>query len=545
MMKAMYSAVNGTRNHQIRMDVIGNNISNVNTIGFKASRVSFQEALNQILRGASKPSTNIGGVNPMQVGIGSKVRSIDIDITQGNLEPTGRLTDMAIQGSGYFVVSNGSGGYSYTRDGAFDIDGEGALTNPGSGWRVQGILADENGQFDTNYDDLSDIVIPIGKSMDAAQTRNIYYKGNLSAEADPGVVSWSTITVVHDSNGLEHEINLEFEKIDGESWAWTAKDEMGNIVSVDPSTGNVGAGRIVFDNYGRFKSQTGSLSLIFGRIEPTRSISFTGQLSNTGMGDSLGPFDIPSVFDSKGQSHGLRVSFTQVSDDQWEYDVFDGSGSSIFGGVPRSLTYNSITGKFINPSFTFDPDPANGVASQEITLDLSGVVMAASSSLTLGLVDGFYDPSGVNTPQSISMNFEELTQHGKNSSVGDSFQDGYEAGSLETFVVDQNGVVTGIYSNDQNRVIAKIVIASFTNPGGLIKDGSNLWIESANSGAPSIGAANEDGRGAVISGMVEMSNVDLAREFTDMIITQRGFQANTRVITSTDEMLQDLINLKR
>ncbi len=399
MMKAMYSAVNGTRNHQIRMDVIGNNISNVNTIGFKASRVSFQEALNQILRSASKPTGNMGGVNPMQVGIGCKVRSIDVDMTQGGLEPTGRLTDMAIQGSGFFVVSDGSGKYYFTRVGAFDIDKDGALTNPGTGWRVQGKLF-MGGVFQNT---LSDIKIPIGDSMDPAQTTEVYFKGNLSAEAEPGVESWTTTTIVYDSKGREHEIMLKFSKVDEKNWNWTAEDE----------SGTVGSGTIAFDDFGKFESQTGSVTLNFG------------------------------------------------------------------------------------------------------------------------------------TPQSIELKFDALTQYGKVSSVGDWYQDGYASGSLETFTVDQNGVVTGIYSNGQNKVLAKIVIASFANPGGLIKEGGNLWSQSANSGDPDIGEANDGGRGAIISGVVEMSNVDLAREFTDMIITQRGFQANTRVITSADEMLQELINLKR
>lgn len=408
MMRSLFAGVSGLKNHQTRMDVIGNNIANVNTVAFKASRVTFEDILSQTIEGARSPQTGgAGGVNPKQVGLGVRIGSIDTLFTQGGLQTTDNPTDFAIQGDGFFIVSDGRQVY-YTRDGAFKLSADGGLVNSG-GLRVQGWLADANGVIDTTKA-LQDIYIPLGTQMKPKATGNITFEGNLDANAADGT-TWVTSAQVYDSLGNVHTLTVTFTKNGVNTWDWTATLD-GNA----PTSG--GSGTVGFDA--------------------------TGLVTSGGTGNA--------------------------------------------------------------------------------TFDLTGI---GAESLNL------------------TIDFSALTQFGGNPSAYISYQDGYEAGSLDMVTTDSNGVITGIFTNGQSKPLAQIALATFPNPQGLLKQGGNLYQISNNSGLPSIGPANSGGRGSIAVGALEMSNVDLAQEFTNMIVTQRGFQANSRVITTSDEMLQDLINIKR
>lgn len=419
MMRSMFAGVSGTRAHQVRMDVIGNNIANVNTVGYKYGRATFQDMLSQTLRGSMAPTGNRGGVDPMQVGLGVMLRSIDIVFTPGNLESTGKLTDMAIQGNGFFVVRDSAGSLMYTRDGAFKIDAAGNLVHPSTGYQVQGWKADATGEIDRSMP-IEAIGIPLGTSMSAQATSKVTFVGNLNNStqvAGPPVppatetpADYSTSVPVYDSQGTQHTLIMEFRKTDDNKWEWKAK-----FGSAPPVIGTVN-----FDENGQFSSVVPD--------PPTIAIA----------------------------------------------------------------------------------DPGTGAA-----------------------------------PLSITPDFSAITQVGEESSVSWSTQNGYPAGSLETFNIDDRGIITGVYSNGQYKTLGQMVLASFANSEGLMRQSNNMYAETTNSGAPQLGEATKGGRGAVLGTTLEMSNVDLAREFTDMIVTQRGFQANSRVITAADEMLQELLALKR
>ena len=415
MMRSMFAGVSGTRAHQVRMDVIGNNIANVNTVGYKYGRATFQDMLSQTLRGSMAPTASRGGVDPMQVGLGVMLRSIDVVFTPGNLESTGKLTDMAIQGNGFFVVRDSAGSLMFTRDGAFKIDAAGNLVHPSTGYQVQGWKANAVGEIDRSLP-IEAIGIPLGTSMSAQATSKVSFVGNLdnsaTAHIPPGTPPWpadyTTSVPVYDSQGTQHTLIMEYLKTDDNEWQWTAETPTGLRVS----------GTVEFDVNGQF-------------VPPT----------------------IPSTV-------------------QW--------------------------------------DPGNGAAQISIELD-----------------------------------FSTVTQVGDESSVNWSTQNGYPAGSLETFSIDDRGMITGVYSNGQYKILGQMVLASFANSEGLMRQSNNMYAETTNSGAPQLGEATKGGRGSVLGTTLEMSNVDLAREFTDMIITQRGFQANSKIITTSDEMLQELANLKR
>lgn len=408
MMRSLFAGVSGLRNHQIRMDVVANNIANVNTTGYKMARVTFQDLFYQTLKGASAPQGDIGGTDPIQIGLGMIIGSINTIYTPGNFQYTGNVTDFAIQGDGFFVVTDGNKKY-FTRDGSFTVGLDGSLVCTNTGYKVLGWRANTNGVIDSSMP-VETLIIPKGQQMMAKATSNVKIVGNLDAQSVLGM-TFNAPTTIYDSLGVSHTLRFTLEKTGTNEWTVSAE------IDGSPVNG-------------------WSSTLVFG-------------------------------------SNGI-------------YDV--GSSS-------------------INPI-----------------------------SITL--------PGG-SAPLNITPDFSSMTQLGGDTSISVSYQDGYPMGSLVDFTVSDTGVITGIYSNGLNQVLGQIALATFGNPGGLTRVGSNLFEVSVNSGEPLIGVPGSGNRGTLYVGALEMSNVDLASEFTNMIITQRGFQANSRIITTSDEMLQELVNLKR
>ena len=421
MMRSLFSGVSGLRAHQLRMDVIGNNISNVNTVGYKSSRATFQEIFSETLKGAGAPEGGRGGTNPQQIGLGISLASIDTLHTRGSIESTGYPLDLAIEGNGFFIVSDG-GAPKFTRAGNFIRDTEGNIVN-GNGLRVLGWMADDDGYIDTTLSP-GTIQIPEGMQMPPKATSAIKVIGNLDADTPiGGIVPFET--EIYDVLGRKNKLSFELVKTADNTW----------------------------------------------------------QIQE-------------SLSDSGGMPVANAVAVT----------LPDGTVESIVLSNPPTLTFTD--GRLTSAgTFTIQ---AGYPISEDITVDISDIHQYASES---GV-----DPLEV---------------------------DGYPLGSLEDFNFDALGVATGIFSNGQQKVIARIALAAFNNPSGLQKVGNNLFIQTPNSGQPSVGAAGEHGRGTINPSSLEMSNVDIAKEFTNMIITQRGFQANSRIITTSDEMLQELVNLKR
>ncbi len=429
MMRALFSAISGMRNHMSYMDVVGNNIANVNTIAYKASRVTFQDILGQTVKGASSPQNGRGGTNPAQIGLGMNLGGIDTIMSQGSLQSSGKLTDFAIQGEGFFVVSDGTRSY-YTRDGAFDIGVDGGLVNPTNGLRVMGWAADANQQVDSQAP-MSAINIPFGTRISAQPSTKMQMAGNL----DAGTPTYSA-----------------------------------------------------------------------GPPE-------VGVVSTT-----------VSAYDSLGNVHTTRVDFRKnASPNTWDVVAnFDDSDADTLLNNPATLT--PIT------QVTF-------LSTGEIDLTTSNNGILNFSLASLG--------NGATDPLTFDFDISRFTQFAGQSQLNLQSQDGFPAGALISFAVGASGEIAGIYSNGSNRIIGQLALASFVNPGGLQRAGQNLWNPSANSGDAIIGEPNTNGRGAVSTGTLETSNVDLAQQFTNVIIAQRGFQSSSRVITASDQMLQDLVNIIR
>lgn len=456
MMRSLYAGVSGLKNHQTRMDVIGNNISNVNTHGFKAERVTFQDLLSQTMQGASAPRDNKGGVNPKQVGLGMMIASIDKIFTQGSLQTTGKETDLAISGDGLFVLADGDKRY-YTRAGTFGIDKDGTLVNPANGMKVQGWMArdDANGQPRVNTSSaVEDLTIPIYSKDSARRTDEVDFLCNLNSKTQ----------------------------------------QLGN----NPSQ------------------------------EQIREHGWTTRIN---------------TYDDQGNPQELIMRFWRTDNNQWmaeaslagaqnvRLDVANATGPSQQNPNERIRLEFAPDGRLISAGDAGSPDRINsGDLSVNMSFQMPNEPNRRNIQLNLG---------------SVGQTDNSITQFASGFTTKVSEQNGYPMGYLESYRIDDSGQITGVYSNGQNKLIGQVALSVFTNPAGLDKIGENRYQVSNNSGDAQIGAAGVQGRGKINSGMLEMSNVDLSDSFTDMIVTQRGFQANSRTVTTSDQMLQELLGLKR
>ncbi len=461
MMRSMYSGVSGLTVHQTKMDVIGNNIANVNTIGYKKSQASFQEAFSQLVKGAGSPEDGKGGTNPQQIGLGIKLGGISTVHTQGSTQRTDNATDLMIDGEGYFVVSddpNCNEKY-YTRAGNFSFDVDGNLVTP-SGYKLVGDFIGSNDY--ANYlgvDPNQDLAgVKLNKSIAAppSASTKTEMRGNLDSRLENGD-KYTTDTVINDSLGNSYKAEYEF----------------------------------VYDDNGTTTDNTDDRWQVYLKVK---------DLS-----------DNSTVYDNSLDSTNPEIA---------------------------TVKFDSVTGKLTTGTTSL---VGSSFPDLELDLDLTDLSEINSPSGAFG--------SGNNGH--LLIDFSKLTVYGNESGakaydVEDvNGQVGRESGSLTGFAIDATGKVIASFSNGVKEELWQIKTANFDNPAGLEKSGSNFFQESTNSGEPKLGIPGSSGLGSITPGALEMSNVDLSLEFTEMISTQRGFQANSRIITTTDEMLQELTNMKR
>ena len=411
MLRSMFSAISGLRAHQTKMDVTGNNIANVNTVGFKSQQTVFQDTLSQVIRAGGAPAADRGGTNPAQVGLGVKVAATTTNWTQGATQSTGRSTDFMIEGDGFFVTRSGTESL-YTRAGSFDFDGEGKLVTPNGGV-LQGWMANAAGVVNSNGP-VGDLTVPYGQIVNPKQTTTGAIGGNLPAGAATGT-TYQTGVTMYDSQGVEQKVFYNFTKAAAAN-TWTLD--------------------ITHDN---------GTALVTGA---TVAFNAAGALTTPAAPGTIAPF------------------------------------------TPPAATFPSWTGP--------------------VTVDVAA-----------------------------------LTQFGGASTVTATDQNGFELGSLQSFQLGNDGTIMGVYSNGLRQPLGQLALASFNNPSGLEKAGSSGFRVGVNSGVAMVGTAGTGGRGTLIGSALEQSNVDMAQQFTQMILAQRGYQANSKTITVSDEILMETLMLKR
>lgn len=544
MMRSLFSGVSGLSNNQLMMDVIGNNIANINTISFKTSRIQFSEELSQLLR-SSAQSTSGGSKNAVLVGLGVRTGTIERDFSQGILQTTGKTTDIGIEGEGFLVLNDGSR-QLFTRAGNLHFDGNGRLVSA-NGASVQGWTADQEGVLSQTAP-LGDIVFDASVISPAIATSNVAIAGNLDADARPVQEQWTasrTFTTGGGTPALAEEplnnldqvtalqdgdiINISGSNFDGTpvnapftygagNDGTTLQDFLDTIAANFNGTVELVDGKIVLTDFNFGESQlTITLSEDDGN---TGAITLPGFV-NTAQGFSPKTSTSIEVFDSLGAKHTLNVTFTKTENArEWTFEMTLTGNETISEGNSGSVTFaddgSLETIIYDNGESLLRFDPGNGAAEVSINLDFE------------------------NTTK-----FSGITQFAGSSSILLPFQDGQAQGQLNSFAIDARGQIVGSFSNGKSRMIAQLALAKINNPEGLLHVGENAYALSGSTGIPAIGKAEEDISATVLSGTLEASNVDLAREFTEMIIAQRAFQANARVITVSDQILSEVTQLKR
>ena len=430
---AFYSGLSGLATNANALNVVGNNLSNINTVGFKGSSASFSDIFSSTLSGVSIA----GNGNPIQFGLGTQVNGVSQNFSQSSFQSASSALDMAIQGNGFFTLKTASGVEVYTRDGSFSKDSNGFLvSNDGS--NVLGYAIDPK-------------------------------TGALAAAAAPIQIS-------------------------------------SGITSAAAATGNIIPGV-------NLNSSSATNDILTSPIQ---------------------------VFDSQGNAQSLVVTYTNTGagTNTWTYSVSGPAGATIdVNGTATDLSTSPTLG-----TLTFNPDG---------TLNTITPIGGAAGTTNPQLVIDTWN-NGSATNQAINLNFMQangttgnITQYAAPSATTSSSQDGFASGTLSSLAVDQNGIISGTFTNGQITKLAQVALSTFNNVNGLIQAGNNAWTQSLASGAPSIGVANQGGRGGILGSNLELSNVDVATEFTNMILNQRGYEANSKIITTTDQLMQDTLAMKQ
>ncbi|MBU0472779.1 MAG: flagellar hook-basal body complex protein [Bacteroidetes bacterium] len=556
LLNSLFSGVSGLRNHQAMMDVIGNNIANVNTIGYKGSRITFSDTFNQLIKSGTNPTDGTGGTNSMQVGLGMKVNSIDRNWNQGTVERTGITTDLALQGPGMFILNN-NGIQQYSRAGAFMFDADGKLVNPQNGAIVQGKVANGLGEIPAG-NAIQDIIIDKNLRLPAIATQNVSWGGNLEsgsptkrtdivemsgnyksdATANPAGTDQQPYTI-YGIDGTEYELIVDYQNTayDGTTTPpteaaytvnYTVNDVDGNPVVIDQS----GSQALTFDaitsnNTTSALNITGDggnidFELSFNDLTSTDSATSVSSVIDKGetVEDVTGTV---TIYDTLGNAHSLTIEYTHIDENTWAWNVDSPSTGQLAPGANGVIKFKSNgsiesisqAGNLVSlpdlPSINFEP--GSGAGNMDIKLDF-----------------------GFGTTK--------FTQTALSSQVA-ALSDGSAASSLSNLNIDNFGNIVGIFSNGVSQSLAQVMVATFANLNGLTSIGDNMYQVAANAGDPRIGEPGESTTTTIQSGGLEQSNVDLSEEFTKMIISQRGFQANARVVTTADALLQEITNLIR
>lgn len=559
MMRSLYAAISGLRNHQTKMDVIGNNIANVNTVGFKSGSVTFQDMLSQTLSGATSGSGNSGGTNAMQVGLGVSVASINTNFSDGSTQSTGVQTDLAITGQGFFVVGDALN-QQYTRSGNFTFDASGNFVN-GNGVKVLGWQGNSSGVVDTTGP-IGGITVPVGSSMPAKVSSTLSVVGNLSASAN--------------ALGTIADVNSAITTLTGA--LGTATTDAGASVTAAPAGTAKNAATTAQSSLATASTSAGLANTAAGGYPGTTTAAALQAATAKALADAeTAVKDAETAVATTGSvaaaatalasakavladtkaANVAALALTDHSSDQpASLNVYDTQGNAYkLSGTFEKTGANKWS---FTPSATITN--ANGVTLANVTttapivlaFNANGSINTASSTLSNIKID----PTTVTPPSpyvgggafTITPDFSTMTQYGTDTTAKMDSTDGYTAGTLNAgggITISSDGTIVGSFTNGKKMNLGQVAMATFNNPEGLLKSGDSLYTSSSNSGQAQVGKAGSGGRGTLSPGNLEMSNVDLAQQFSDMIVTQRGFQANSKIITTDDSMLEELVNLKR
>lgn len=602
MMRSLFSGVSGLKTHQTRMDVIGNNIANVNTTAYKSSSMTFSALMSQTTKRASGPNalTGVGGTNARQIGLGVKGGAINTNITgQGSAQSTGNPFDIMITGEAFFVVNNGVSNY-FTRDGSFYIDGAGNLAMTSTGYNVMGWNVDPDNPGTIKQDTVTALRI--------MNTANMTYQPEATSEAVISGVIDSNDTNVSSPNGKSinlnfydalgyyytaklvlkqsdnpHQFSLELGRIQ-DSTGKDIVDLEGNTLPVndlvklsDVMRSQAKKTKLGMDTTAYQWSANGNqlmtldgtvladLTTLFNgtNLKGLDEVSHTADLDGDGTAEDV---TVGQALDNIAKAHGyegstdefLKLALKQTTGDTVTYVsmqdlLYNSIGLSgpdtlaADGTTPRFPKLNSTTSSVEMDGRVFDGiivdyDPDTGVFN-----GLNGAGPTNSTfTLNLSALGGNF--SDITVDMSTSSNYDKKGTSTLSATSGDlgGLGAGRRQGDMIGLTIQDNGMIYATYDSGMTKLLGQIATAKFANASGLEKSGDNLYSATLNSGEfNGVGVDITADGGYMTTGQLEMSNVDLSSEFTEMITTQRGFQANSRIITVSDTLLEELTNLKR
>jgi flagellar hook protein FlgE len=550
MSRSLFSSASGLLSHQRKLDVVANNLANVNTTGYKAQRIAFADLIYQTLSSGNGTSTDkrLAGTNPSQIGNGVRVASIQRNIEQGVLQITGGEFDFALEGSGFFAVSNNASTY-YTRDGQFTLNAKGYLTIANSGMLVQrsGTVG-EPSEGKIGYQEPGDpsIKIPIGTIVPGKETAVASFSGNIPASAKPPAAEVLMSKMAFRTGGANATSATLFNALERNTVDYVAGDSL-NVTGTNPDGSSFSGSFPVtttttlgdFANFvdglltgasATFDNTTGKIVVEADNKGPAElSLSFEDAAGNTGATDfDDNGFILTTdgkdgdvvttnvqIFDARGQTQTMIARFQKQEINSWDltFSFTDSVGSFVD---------STVTGIEFNDDGTFARVNGTAAGNSEIEIDFDSITENQKIALSFGTLS--------HTPNNFETFFE---------------QDGFKTGVLKSINVGGDGVIEGLATNGVRIPIAQLAIASFVNEQALLSEGNNLYSETLNSGAAVVGKGLTGSRGQVVKGNIELSNVDIAYEFTQLIIAQRGFSANARTVTVTDQLLEELTGIVR
>ncbi|MFN2449722.1 MAG: flagellar hook protein FlgE [Candidatus Baltobacteraceae bacterium] len=597
---SLFTGISGINAYQNQIDMISNDIANTGTVGFKGQRMTFADLFYQTQAFSSAPTSSRGGINSQEVGVGVRVNSIDTNFAQGGLQTTGINTDLAVNGDGFFVLRNvdGSSGATYTRDGAFSLNSSGLLYDPASGLAVQGYTANSQGVIANSA--LGNITIPLGlqsqavgtgfgnklgpagdKAFDIALGGNldqtqwqVEEQGNITGKGAGQGVPDTISTTIYDSLGNAHQMFIKYvPDATGATAASQVSTANGNISGTSVAAGAAaqtitvtsngpGLGYAISDANGNtIKGAAGATmtfdNATFTLASPEPAAATADTITITGATTGLPS----SVTDAQGTAHTPAT--------RWKTEAYFTDGTAVNGSTPTAsnpttlgYAYYDQNGQFINTSSSTGVNgaalatnvhtlgqPASIAAGDEINVTAWGLLNGNVAVAPTG------SGAGPATAGAIGLDFSNTASLAGTSSASATAstsgytatvlsQNGYEAGILSNISIGQDGAISGAFTNGQSRTLGQVALATFQNEDGLHRVGGNQFQESPNSGLAQVGTGNQGRFGAIIAGSLEQSNVSLADEFTKMIVAQRAFEANTRGISTADQNLQTVINVR-
>jgi len=591
---SLFAGLTGMKTNEFRMDIIGNNIANVNTYGYKSSRASFQTQFSHTLSFGSAPNGEIGGGNPVQVGTGTQVGGVTRDFSGGAPETTGNKTDLAVQGKGMFILQKPDGGHVYSRDGSFQFNSENYLLSA-DGFFLQGYGVDSN--FNIVEGTLTKLRIPVGEITTAASTNNAKFSGDLNANGTAGLDENG------DANGNIRGI-LQTTEITDAGGVLTGGSLLVNLENADTNAllleGNIitlsdaiKGGKTLSATSFQVEA-TSTLQEYMDWLEGVLGINDSADLVDLDLdldGDLTTDNYLPGVKISEG-GEGIDIvsnmgSFNIIdmqANKALSVTQGDGTGLAAAGGLPFTFVapdgyevadIESVRTSFraydslgiplnVDVTIVMESKEENGgivwryfaecaedvrtdevnrsVGTGTITFDGNGNFLEASDMVIT--IDR--QNTGASSPQSITLDFSTMDGFAiTDSSISLYSQDGFQSGTLQDFSVSSDGIITGSFTNGLTRNLGQVVLANFRNYEGLVAGADNIYMTGPNSGDPIIKKPQELGAGTVNSAALELSNVDLSREFINLIISSTGFSASSRVIQTSDRLLSELMSMTR